>query len=430
MKGNRNLLNGLVTKLLNETIHEKAEEISAKIKSNLKENSEVCECGAPLYEGECLECGGNKNWMDEELDEDIYDETDEFPKHQSFDYVEEVNDEDMASDYEERVERFCNKNSEEYNSETCNYLKNDFLTEEMSETLFGKQNKLDVAKPKGKLTSADFAKLRGGKKETKEGKKFPDLTGDGEVTYADILKGRGVKIGKKSKKGLGSDKVDEAIRMTESEMIDFIEKIIKEDKLKSFGQTKGLNVYKKAHAGSGKENDDYLKSVTKKMKDYLKDGSKGEYDTNPEIFPKGNGELAKMSKKAYIPSNAVQDYTDNLTAAGQENIDYDEIHPSEEWVTANVEGSSKTGNNPDWANTGKSDVNKKRNKIRKDNMLAKIKRKAYNKAPQPVVDSAGEKDDASKLMVKLESKEELKKNKLNEELNKIGHLTNYNKKTQ
>ena len=28
-------------------------------------------------------------------------------------------------------------------------------------------------------------------------KKFPDLTGDGKVTYADILKGRGVKLKKK-----------------------------------------------------------------------------------------------------------------------------------------------------------------------------------------------------------------------------------------
>ena len=28
-------------------------------------------------------------------------------------------------------------------------------------------------------------------------KKFPDLTGDGKTTYADILKGRGVKLKKK-----------------------------------------------------------------------------------------------------------------------------------------------------------------------------------------------------------------------------------------
>ena len=151
------------------------------------------------------------------------------------------------------------------------------------------------------------------------------------------------------------------------------------------GKHKGTATYEKAHKGSGKENDDYIKSVTKKMKDYLKYGSKGEYNTNPDIFPKGNGELSKMKKKAYVPPDAVQDFTDNLTAAGQENLDYDEIRPSEDWVSSNIEGSSITGNNPKWANTGKSDVNKKRNKIRKDNMLAKIKRKAYNKAPQPVI---------------------------------------------
>ena len=33
------------------------------------------------------------------------------------------------------------------------------------------------------------------------GKKFPDLTGDGKVTFADILKGRGVINGKKKKNG-------------------------------------------------------------------------------------------------------------------------------------------------------------------------------------------------------------------------------------
>ena len=34
----------------------------------------------------------------------------------------------------------------------------------------------------------------------KKKKKFPDLTGDGKVTFADILKGRGVSNGKKKKK--------------------------------------------------------------------------------------------------------------------------------------------------------------------------------------------------------------------------------------
>ena len=34
----------------------------------------------------------------------------------------------------------------------------------------------------------------------KKGSKFPDLTGDGKVTFADVLKGRGVINGKKKKK--------------------------------------------------------------------------------------------------------------------------------------------------------------------------------------------------------------------------------------
>ena len=38
------------------------------------------------------------------------------------------------------------------------------------------------------------------KKGSKPKKKFPDLTGDGKVTFADVLKGRGVINGKKKKK--------------------------------------------------------------------------------------------------------------------------------------------------------------------------------------------------------------------------------------
>jgi|8_EtaG_2_1085327.scaffolds.fasta_scaffold96961_2 hypothetical protein len=39
-----------------------------------------------------------------------------------------------------------------------------------------------------------------GPRQSKAKKKFPDLTGDGKVTFADILKGRGVINGKKKKK--------------------------------------------------------------------------------------------------------------------------------------------------------------------------------------------------------------------------------------
>jgi hypothetical protein len=230
----------------------------------------------------------------------------------------------------------------------------------------------------------------------------------------------------------GSEHKKKSVKLKESEMIDLIEKIIMQEQKSNIkqGSPRGLEKYNQVHQKDGKENNEALKATAKKMKEYLKDGSKGDYETNPDFFPKGNGELAKMSKKAYVPSGAVQDYIDNFTAASLENLDYDGISPNEDWVTDNIEGSSRTGNNPEWANTGKSDVNKKRNKIRKDNMLAKLKRKAYNKAPQPIVnDNAGE-NEGDKIMTKLESIEPKGKKKLNEEFDRMKSLMGYSQKTQ
>ena len=50
---------------------------------------------------------------------------------------------------------------------------------------------------KGKMGGGMMGRRMGYKKGSK---KFPDLTGDGKVTFADILKGRGVINGKKKKK--------------------------------------------------------------------------------------------------------------------------------------------------------------------------------------------------------------------------------------
>jgi hypothetical protein len=136
-----------------------------------------------------------------------------------------------------------------------------------------------------------------------------------------------------------------------------------------------------------------------------------------------------MDKMAYIPSDAVAEYITNFTAASLENIDYDGIHPNEKWVTDNVVGSSRTGNNPEWANAVETPNNKLRNQIRKDNLLAKMKRKAYNKSPQPIVnDSTGsESDKTSKIMMKLESESE---RKVIGDIEKMKTLITYGKKTQ
>ena len=108
-----------------------------------------------------------------------------------------------------------------------------------------------------------------------------------------------------------------------------------------------------------------------------------------------------MKKKAYKASDAVKDYVDNFTAAGLENLNYDEIEPNEDWVSDNVKGSSRTGNNQKWGNAVETDVNKKRDEIRKKNLLGQIKKKAYNKATQPISrDKAGE-NEGDKIMTKL-----------------------------
>ena len=290
-------------------------------------------------------------------------------------------------------------------------------------------------------------KLGLGEEEAVEGNAFTGALAKARKSGDDEFEVGGKKFETKEGKYKIKKNVKESVELTESEMIDLIEQIVLEQKSdKSFGgkKPKGLAVTQKAQKGSKKENDDYIKSVTQKLKDYLKDGSKGEYSMEPKIFPKGNGELVKMEKMTYQPDNATSEYIDNFTAAGQENLVYDEIHPNEDWMTSNLEGSSKTGNNPEWANAVDTGVNKKRNQIRKDNLLGAVKQMAYNKAPQPVVDDAKQgavgkfgknfgKDagkKATKILNQLESKEDKNDVLLSEEFNKMKTLINYNKRTQ
>lgn len=225
-------------------------------------------------------------------------------------------------------------------------------------------------------------------------------------------------------------------KFNENEMVDIIENIVLEEKKKKKSKTKktnNKNITKDVLSKSKKENDDYIDSVVKKMKDYLKGGSKGKYEMDPTDFPKGNGELAKMEKHAYIPSDIAKEYIDNFTAAGLENLYYDEIHPNDEWVEKNIVGSSETGNNPDWANAVKTDVGDQRNKIRKNNLLSKAKRMAYQKDDQPIkIDRSGNKsgDEIEKLFSKYGMVESKESKKVISDIDEIKDLMNYNKKTQ
>jgi hypothetical protein len=392
----------------------------------LGEESEVCECGGGMYEGECMECG--KSYMEE----DIYD-VDDLDSKNEFDYVQEEED---VMDFEDEDE------TQSEDEEACKYHMNnvDFGPEHertqkfcgsnkmgldkykfsVNERLRGRQRNIDKNK-NNKIDAEDFKMLRKG--ETKEGKKFPDLSGDGKVTRKDVLMGRGVKL-------------KESLKLSESEMIDLIEKIVLEEKekiesnIKNLTEPKGLSTYKKAVKASGKENDDYIKSVGKKMKEYLKDGSKGEYETNPKHFPKNNGQIEKMKKMAYEVSKDGEEFLDDYMRPGMENLDYDEIQPNEDWMKDTIEGSARTGNNPEWANAEETDLGKKINKKRKENKYAKAKRAAYNKSPQPVVSDKPGQESGKGFDIKLESTEPKTSVKLNEEFEKMKSLISYDRKTQ
>lgn len=525
MKKNNDMnLDRLINKVISETLEERADKLSSKIKrgrrtptddevdemmsSEVNEKTETCEqCGDGLKEGEtCEQCA--KREMKERQMAKLKNAPTEF------DYVAEDIDFEDEEDGEEEMEEnkeFCKYQLEKFGPNDERYIEKckgksavkDLVRRpmNMNEKLHGGQKRLDKNK-NGRIDSEDFKMLR--KREEKEeqlyevtfetdegnafteklkqtkkggkfeldGKKYKDTSNleegdkftkkatekkgtdgkfdswckrnglsseDGEVTKKCIdkaMKSENPSVVKMAKNAKGfSDsehKKKSSIKLKESEVIDLIERIIMQEQKSNIkqGSPRGLEKYKQVHNKDGKENSDALKATAKKMKEYLKDGSKGGYETTPDFFPKGNGELSKMSKKAYVPSGAVQDYVDNFTAASLENLDYDGINPNEDWVTDNIEGSSRTGNNPEWANTGKSDVNKNRNKIRKDNMLGKLKRKAYNKAAQPIVNDKTGEDEGDKIMTKLESIEPKKAQKINEEFDRIKSLMGYNQKTQ
>jgi predicted transcriptional regulator len=217
---------------------------------------------------------------------------------------------------------------------------------------------------------------------------------------------------------------------TESEIVDMIEQIIMEEKdnIKKGKTPAGLEAYEKAHKGSGKENDDYMKEFTKKITEYTKDGSKEKFTTDAKHFPKGNGELEKMSKKAYVMSDNGKEFLEDYMSPGMEDLVPEEIEYDEDWVKDNIKGSSRTGNNPEWANAVETDLGEKLVKKQKAKKFHKAKETAYRKSKQPVTDGTGE-NSGSGVNIKLESVDK-KTEKLNEEFNRMKSLIGYSQRTQ
>lgn len=390
-----------------------------------------------------------------------------------------------------------------------------YVEGETTEELKGKQHKLDVAEPKGKITAADFKKLRTMKKSKVDEKWENDVEIEKSGEYADMsieeinaaikkLKKQNEKYKEEDKKvpeknrtkisqlyfakrakqgwkGKGKAKVGEEVeegneftgalakakeqgkkeftvggktypvkeskkitlRLTETEMIDLIEKIVNEQ------TPKGLAVTNKVKALDKKENDDYLKSVTKKMNDYLKDASVNEYSPDGSDFPKSNYQMNKDAKiMKYNPSEAVDEYIDAFSYPGQTNLRFDEIGPDEKKIEKYLKGDSTTGNaskdkdGKDLGNVVSGKAGEKFMKNFEENLYGAEQADAsYKRQPQPV-DVAGEVKKTGKLKKKGSSAEksqkilnqlestDKKEKVLSEEFDKMKHLMGYNKKTQ
>jgi hypothetical protein len=368
------------------------------------------------------------------------------PEGSSFDYVQET--EHMEGS--KMCESCGGEMNEGENCEECgagygkgnlNELGDDT---ELDERLYGKQRRIDRNK-NGRLDSEDFKMLRN-KKTRKNIEEFNNYESEQEEgTLYEIQIERPNKFNQ-------NKMVKESALFTESEVIEMVERIINEEnkKFNAGRQPKGYTEYERVHKKDKKEEEDYFKLLAKKMKDYLKDSTKGEYKENPTNFPESNYTLDKNAKaKKYTPSEAVDDYLDAFSYPGMTNLVYDEIKPNDEWIENNLKGSSKTGNaqvdkdGKALGNVVPSKTGEKFYKNYKDNLYGQEQQNAsYKRQPQPV-DQAGEETERGSLKSKRGKKtaqsvlnkvdegfNNKESQKLTEEFDRMKLLMGYTDKTQ
>ena len=416
-------MNREIIKIVNRVVSEEFSGRISNIKNRLFENEgETCECGGMMYEGECMECGNMYEGDIQELG-GMDDGHPKFgkkrlPKKMSIEDIENLlkgaeGDMDMdidkfkpKFDMDMDIDKFKPKGDmgSDFDSEESEWEEieegDDAYESELDEKLYGNQSKIDKNK-NGRIDREDFKMLR---KESK-------------------------------------------VYFTESEMIDIIENIVNEEKKKGKAPS-AQNILKSSLGLSKKENDDYIKSVTKKMKDYLKDASKGDFEMDPTNFPEGNYDLDKRKEtlKKYTPSEAVDEYIDAFSYPGMTNLVYDEIKPNDKNIEKYLKGDKTTGNaevdedGKALGNVVPSEVGEKFLKNYKENLYGQEQMTAsYKRQPQPV-DIAGDDTESGTLKSKKGKKtaqgvldaldESVEDQKVILEMQKMKNIIGYNRKTQ
>jgi hypothetical protein len=309
-----------------------------------------------------------------------------------------------------------------------------------------------------------------GEAETEEGNAFTGALADAKKDGKDSFEVDGKKFNVKESNRRLSNQMNlasilknvkedvKSLKLTENELIDMIEKIVKEQQVK---EPQGLKDTNKVLSKNKQENDSYAKEVVEKMKDYMKDMYMGDggYDENPDDFPQSNYDMEKNHKeKKYNPSDAVEEYIEAFAYPGMTNLVYDEIKPDDEMIEKQIKGHSKNGNavtdedGKVLGNVSKRSI-KVGDRFKKnfdENLYGAEQQKAsYKRQPQETIEVAGEGktkgslkskqqgadkassiNKASKILNTLESTENKKTKIIAEEMNKMKNLIGYNRKTQ
>jgi hypothetical protein len=241
-----------------------------------------------------------------------------------------------------------------------------------------------------------------------------------------------------------TNSVKEKVIFTESELINFIERLVEAEKVVDKG-------FKTAMTATEKENRNAMKQVAAKMKDYMKNMGT-EYEENPQSFPKGNKimsredfgkEVSDDKKNAYDASDAVDEYIDAFAYPGQTNLVFDEIKPDDTKIEKYLKGHSTTGNaqvdedGNALGNVVPSEVGEKFYKNYKENLYgAEQMNASYKRQPAPVDIAGSEKSNGNLKSLKASQQifnkleESVENKKVISEMEKMKNLIGYNRKTQ
>ena len=340
-------------------------------------------------------------------------------------------------------EKTFSVDGKEYDVEEC-------WSKQMEEELVGGQKKLDK-NHNGEIDGQDFKIMKGQKSSDEEecdecGGGYMEEEKEGGDDFEDMLRGRRKKHsyvdkGEESPEEMGEEKKccekcgkevcecgggmyeskKKTVRLTESELIKLISKMVSES-------IPGLQAAEKSRLESGKENKAHLADVETKMKKLASfDGN-----DNPE-FPKAIGKGEKVARK----NTPEQEEEIAKNYAGLENLEYD-IEPSEQFkkrLNMAIEGDTLMGNGKvtepasikpsNGAEKGNEAKEKEGNHIQTPETAKKIEKQVKDR----------EEDKKNRVLYSKE-KVPVSESKVNfssvleDEIKKMKNITEYNKKTQ